>query len=180
MSKQFRIDRDEITLRMMTVDDAEQVFACRTHPDVAELQGWFPENEDEVRQLAEDQANKTPGEPGIVQLVIEWRNDFVGDIGVLGSADGKQVEFGISVLPEFHGHGFATIACRMLMGELFRTGTHRVVARIDAHNAASKRLLEKLKFRQEGHEKKSWWDSRKQEWTDELVFALLEEEWPSN
>lgn len=180
MSKPFRIDRDEITIRLMTPDDAAQVFSCRTHPDVAELQGWFPEDEDEVRELAEEQAGRTPGEPGIVQLVIEWRSDFVGDIGVVGSDDGKQVEFGISVLPEFHGHGFATIACRVLFGELFRSGTHRITARIDTRNAASKRLLEKLDFRQEGLEKKSYWDERKQEWTDELVFALLEEEWPSH
>lgn len=179
MSEPFRIDRDEITIRLMEPSDAAQVFACRTHPDVVELQGWFPASEQEVRDFAEQQAGKLPGDPGVVQVVVEWRKDFVGDIGVIASDDGLEAEFGIAVVPEHHGHGFATIACRTLIGELFKRGVHRVTARIDPRNAASRRLLEKLDFRNEGHMKKSFFDPRNEEWQDELLFALLEEEWPS-
>lgn len=179
MSETFRIDRDEITIRLMEPEDAAQVFACRTHPDVVELQAWFPQDENEVRDFAEEQAGRRPGDPGVVQVVIEWRKEFVGDIGIVTASDGRQAEFGIAVLPEYHGHGFATIACRMLISELFKRGIHRVTAHIDPRNAASRRLLEKLDFREEGHLKKSFRDERKQEWTDEIVFAQLAEEWPS-
>lgn len=179
MSKPFRIDREEIGIRLMEPADAEEVFACRTHPEVAALQGWHPDDEAEVRELAEAQQSRRPGEPGIVQLVIEWRGNFVGDIGIVGSDDGHQVEFGISVLPEYHGRGYATIACRMIISSLFDAGIHRVTARIDPRNAASRRLLERLDFRQEGHQRQSFWDSRSGEWTDELVYAVLAEEWPN-
>lgn len=179
MTETFRIDREEITVRLMEPADAPEVFACRTDPAVAELQGWFPESEDEVRTLAERQAGSMPGQAGCIQLVIEYCGTFVGDIGICGRDDGRQAEFGISVLPEHHGHGYATIACRMIISWLFANGLHRVSARIDPRNAASRRLLERLDFRKEGHERKSWWDANAGAWTDELVYAVLAEEWPS-
>lgn len=179
MSETFRIDREEITIRLMEPADAEEVFACRTHPDVVELQGWFPQNVTEVQELAKLQAGQSPGDPGIQQVVIEWRGEYIGDLGVITEDSGRQTEIGVAVLPEHHGRGFGTIACRMLISELFRRGIHRVTARIDPRNAASRRLLERLDFRQEGHMLKSFWDARRQEWGDELLFALLDEEWPS-
>ena len=56
-------------------------------------------------------------------------------------------------------------------------GAHRVVARLDARNDASRHLLERLGMRQEAHLVKN--EFVKGEWTDELVFAVLDDEWDS-
>ena len=56
-------------------------------------------------------------------------------------------------------------------------GLHRVIARIDARNMASARLVARLGMRQEAHLIENEWF--KGEWTDELDFALLASEWPS-
>jgi RimJ/RimL family protein N-acetyltransferase len=54
-------------------------------------------------------------------------------------------------------------------------GLHRVIARVDARNDASARLARRLGMRQEAYLVRNEWF--KGEWTDELDFALLEEEW---
>jgi len=57
-------------------------------------------------------------------------------------------------------------------------GLHRVIARVDARNDASARLARRLGMRQEAYLVRNEWF--KGEWTDELDFALLEEEWATS
>ena len=85
-------------------------------------------------------------------------------------------EIGYVLNPEFSGHGYATEAVRRLLGLAFDDlGLHRVIARVDARNDASARLARRLGMRQEAYLVRNEWF--KDEWTDELDFALLEEEW---
>lgn len=173
----YRIGDAELAVRLMGVGDAADVFACRTDPAVAELQGWFPRDVAEVEAYARAQAGKRPGEPGIVQLVILVNGEFVGDFGIMGSADHRQAEIGISLRPAAQGKGYATRACRLLLDDLFANGLHRMVARIDPRNLPSQRLFERLGFRREGHERECFWDTRQQVWADEYVYAILASEW---
>jgi RimJ/RimL family protein N-acetyltransferase len=63
-----------------------------------------------------------------------------------------------------------------LVGYLFTArGKHRITANCDARNAASAAVLEKLGMRREGHLRQSTW--AKGEWTDDLLYALLHDEW---
>jgi RimJ/RimL family protein N-acetyltransferase len=55
-------------------------------------------------------------------------------------------------------------------------GLHRVVGQCDGRNAASARLMTSLGMRREAEFISN--EFVKGEWTDELVFALLEDEWP--
>ena len=47
----------------------------------------------------------------------------------------------------------------------------------DPRNSASAAVLERLAMRREGHLRESTW--AKGEWTDDLVYALLHDEWHS-
>ena len=67
-----------------------------------------------------------------------------------------------------------------LAGELFRLGfdelgLHRIVAETDARNDASIRLMERLGMRREAHLVEN--EFLKGEWTDSIVYAILETEW---
>jgi RimJ/RimL family protein N-acetyltransferase len=69
-----------------------------------------------------------------------------------------------------------TEACRVLLALAFDgLGLHRVMARVDARNDASARVLRRLGMRQESHLRENEWF--KGEWSDELDFAMLEDEW---
>jgi RimJ/RimL family protein N-acetyltransferase len=52
---------------------------------------------------------------------------------------------------------------------------HRVVGRVEARNAASARVLERLGMRQEAHMIEN--EYLKGEWQSEIVYALLDREW---
>jgi RimJ/RimL family protein N-acetyltransferase len=54
-------------------------------------------------------------------------------------------------------------------------GLHRIMGRIDARNEPSARVLERLGMRREAHMLEN--EFVKGEWTDEVVYALLEHEW---
>ena len=66
------------------------------------------------------------------------------------------------------------------MGALLRLGfedlgLHRIAARCDARNTASARVMERSGMRHEAHLVQS--EFIKNEWTDELIYAILRSEW---
>jgi RimJ/RimL family protein N-acetyltransferase len=90
----------------------------------------------------------------------------------------RQGEIGFIFHPDHQGRGYATEAGRAVLGIAFGAyGLHRVSGRLEARNAASARVLEKLGMRREAHLVETEWI--KGEWQSELVYALLASEWRS-
>ena len=54
-------------------------------------------------------------------------------------------------------------------------GFHRIVGRLDARNAASAAVLERVGMRREAHLREN--EFIKGEWADELIYAMLASEW---
>jgi RimJ/RimL family protein N-acetyltransferase len=54
-------------------------------------------------------------------------------------------------------------------------GLHRIIGRADGRNEPSARLMTRLGLRKEAHFVRN--ELVKGEWTDEVVFAMLAEEW---
>jgi RimJ/RimL family protein N-acetyltransferase len=78
--------------------------------------------------------------------------------------------------PDYGGHGYATEAARVMLRLGFDgLGLHRIIGRIDARNTPSARVLERLGMRPEAHFLQN--EMVRGEWTDEIVFAMLEDEW---
>lgn len=151
-----------------------------------EMTRWTPERPDRagfLRQLIADMQTKQPGEtePGgpWYQFVVERRADgaVVGDLGAgFGLPGERQVEIGYRILPAHQRQGLAREAVATLIGHLVeRHDIHRFVGIVAAPNAASKRVLESLGFRHEGHFRESFWCHG--EWVDDDVYALLAREW---
>jgi RimJ/RimL family protein N-acetyltransferase len=89
-----------------------------------------------------------------------------------------QGEVGYVVSPAYAGRGLASEgAAAMLAIGFDRWGLHRMLGRCDARNVASAAVLRKLGMREEALFRENEWV--KGEWTDELVFAILAEEWKS-
>jgi RimJ/RimL family protein N-acetyltransferase len=118
-----------------------------------------------------------PGEGEWGNLVVEHDGVFIGHVGfVMASRVHRTCEIGYGFLPEFSGQGFATEAARVAVDIAVDVlDAHRVIARLDARNTASKRLLERLGMRQEAHLREN--EFVKGEWCDELVYATLARDW---
>jgi [ribosomal protein S5]-alanine N-acetyltransferase len=84
---------------------------------------------------------------GIWVMVERPTNEVVGDIGFLGPPDDGAVELGYSVVPGRRGRGFATEAARAMADwALAQAGINAVIARCDADNVASVRVLRAAGF----------------------------------
>ncbi len=102
---------------------------------------------------------------------------LVGDVMLrFSSAEHRCGEIGYVFHPAHAGRGYATEAAHAVLHLGFDgLGLHRMIARLDARNAASARLATRLGMRLEAHLVENEWF--KGEWSDELDFALLEQEW---
>jgi len=114
-----------------------------------------------------------------LQLAIRARGGgpMIGDLG-LHAVDPErgQFEIGFSIDPEHQRRGYGREAVEAALDALFgQLELHRVVASVDPRNGASMDLLAKLGFRKEAHHRRSLWF--KGEWVDDVIFALLAEEW---
>jgi RimJ/RimL family protein N-acetyltransferase len=169
-----------VVLRRFRRRDVAEFVAYRTRPDVARYQSWdapYPLEEGErfVRQMMTRHPD-TPGEWFQFAVVLHSAGQLIGDCAAMPRADDpSQCEIGFTIAPRHQGRGYATEAARLLVDYLFARGKHRITACCDPRNAASVAVLERLAMRREGHLRQSTW--AKGEWTDDLLYALLQDEW---
>jgi len=120
------------------------------------------------------------GEGDLLELAVVRDDDqmLIGDLLLaLRSVEHQTLEVGYIFAPAAGGRGYATEAVRSLVELAFGPiGARRVIARVDARNRSSSRLLERLGFRLEAHLVENGWF--KGELTSELHYALLAREWP--
>ena len=87
-------------------------------------------------------------------------------------------DIGIALLPEGRGHGYGTQGLRLLARYLFaHTTAHRLEATIEAGNVASRRMVEKTGFTQEGVLRETGW--RDGAWRDAIIHSLLRTDPPA-
>ncbi len=87
-------------------------------------------------------------------------------------------ELGYVFNSNFWGRGYAQEACRGILEYAFNTlGAHRIISRCNPKNVASWKLLERLKFRREGHLVKNIYFETNSEgkplWKDTYLYAML-------
>jgi aminoglycoside 6'-N-acetyltransferase len=170
-----------VVLRRFQPADMAQFVAYRSSPDVARFQSWdapYPREEGErfIRDMMALHPD-TAGEWFQFAVALRPAGPLIGDCAAMTRADDpRQCEIGFTIAGEHQGRGYATEAARLLVGYLFADrGKHRVTACCDARNTASAAVLERLGMRREGHLRESTW--AKGEWTDDLLYALLDHEW---
>lgn len=169
-------------LRKLVADDAGELFAYRSDPEVSRYQGWLPASESDALRFIEEQSDIEPDVAGQwFQVAICQRSDdsLVGDLGLHFPADEEQqAEFGISLNPAHQGQGYADETLRVAMSYLFeKLGKHRVFCSVDPRNSASVAMAGRLGMRKEAHFVESLWF--KGGWVDDVVFGLLQSEWGS-
>jgi aminoglycoside 6'-N-acetyltransferase len=172
---------ERVALRRFHLGDVTEFVAYRSSAKVARYQSWdapYPRDEGErfVRALMKSHPD-TAGEWFQFAVALRATGQLIGDCAAKPHADDpSQCEIGFTIAERHQGRGYATEAVRLLMGYLFTVrGKHRIIAYCDARNAASAAVLERLTMRREAHLRESTW--AKGEWTDDLLYALLDHEW---
>jgi RimJ/RimL family protein N-acetyltransferase len=174
------IRSERLTLRQLVPSDAQTILEYRSRPEVSRFQSWGLESRAEIQSQIESLAISEPGAPGSwyqIGVTLSSSGLLLGDCGfhVLGP-EPRQVEFGISLIPEYQGQGYAAEAMRALLEYLFvQLGKHRAFCSLDPRNGRSIALMERIGMRKEAHFVKSFWF--KGEWVDDLIFASLASDW---
>ncbi|MBB6476438.1 GNAT family N-acetyltransferase [Sphaerisporangium rubeum] len=111
--------------------------------------------------------------------VVTWRGAFAGQLTVgaivWGSARSAQVGYWIS--SALAGRGITPTALAMAVDHCFFTvGLHRLEANIRPENHASRRVVEKLGFREEGIRRRHLHIDGA--WRDHICYALTSEDVP--
>lgn len=180
MGNAIEIETTRLLLRPIDRTDAKAIFEYRSDSAANKYQGWIPKTINEVDEFIGKISPEIniPNTWAQFAVVLKENNQLIGDIGIhfLDTADNRQVEVGFTLNKLFRGKGYATEALAHVLSYLFNDlDKHRIIASIDPNNLDSIKVVEKLGFRKEAHFKKCILINR--EWTDDLVFAILGEEW---
>jgi RimJ/RimL family protein N-acetyltransferase len=172
---------ERLLLRPFRPADIDRLADWQARPEVSRYLYWEPRTraEAEVALARRMSETRLDGDDDCLALAVERQDDglLLGDASVWQrSTAHRQVEIGYVFHPDAGGNGYATEAARALVDFAFaRMDAHRVFARTDARNSASAALLRRLGMRQEAHFREA--EIFKGDWGDELVFAVLAEEW---
>lgn len=183
LSPSYPISTRRLRLRPLAPSDADAVTAYRARPEVARYVPFEPMGREAVTERITGQwsARKIAAEGDSLLLGVELASHvrIVGDVMLAyHSAEHRGGEIGWVLNPEHSGHGYATEAAHAVLHLAFDDlGLHRVVARVDARNDPSLRLAARLGMRSEAHLVSNEWF--KGEWSDEIDFAILDDEWTS-
>ena len=182
MTYSLPIQTDRLTLRRYLETDYDDLLKLQSNDDVSRFLLYESRTPEQVREslavrLA-DVPMDTDGQALTVAVILRDTGQHVGEVTLfVHSAEHLTGEIGFVFHPDFHGRGFAAESSVELLRLGFEElGMHRIIGRLDHRNTRSANLLERLGMRQEAHFVRN--EFLKGEWTDELVFALLADEWP--
>lgn len=177
----YPVTTDRLLLRPFVDADLDAMFSYHRLPEVARYLMWPPrDREQAAASLKYRMEHPTIEKEGdVLVLAVEHRETgaLLGDVNLsLMSEWDRTGEFGFIFDPRHQGKGYAReAAVEMLRLGFDQLGLHRIIGRADARNDASAKLMGRLGLRKEAHFVKNGYV--KGEWTDEVVFAMLAEEW---
>ena len=170
-----------LLLRPFQSSDLDRLYDIQSRPEVARYLYWEPRTLDQVREVLDQRMSqhtlREQGDALTLAVVRQGSDVLLGEVTLSWlSQEHRQGEIGYLFHPDACGHGIATEAAEAMLRLGFEElGLHRIVGRLDGRNVASARLLERLGMRREAHFVQN--EFVKGEWTDEVVYAMLAEEW---
>ncbi|MFE0026124.1 GNAT family N-acetyltransferase [Amycolatopsis sp. NPDC059021] len=180
----YPITTERLLLRPFRPEDLDALNSFQSRADVARYLYWGPRSRAEsAAALAKRVHSSTlSGEGQLLAVAVELAStgQLIGDLNLeYLSAEHRQGEIGFVFHPDHHGKGLAAEAATELLRLGFEDlGLHRIRGRCDGRNTASAALMERLGMRKEAHLREN--EMVKGEWTDELVFAMLDHEWKAS
>jgi len=177
----YPILTERLALRPFSRGDVDAVYAYRSREDVARYLFDPPLSREECAEAVQQRigqiAFELEGDKIVLAVDLRESGALIGEMSLIWrSAEARQAEIGWIFHPDHHRRGYAREAASALLDLAFdKAGIHRVMARCDAHNIASARLMERLGMRREAYFRQH--AVVKGKWDEELIYAILASEW---
>ncbi len=182
MSK-LQLTTERLVIRDFVENDWRSIVERTTQESVARYMQWdtttWAEQEKVTAWIQEQQTLTFDTVGKYLEFAIDKDGVSIGTVGLkrLSTAN-RDAEIGWDLDPAYWVLGYATEAAAALMDWCFRTlELRRFTSVCDARNTGSYKLMERLGMRREAHHLKS--SFIKGEWEDDLVYAVLKDEWLS-
>lgn len=166
---------DDVVLRPVEKEDAKFIAETISHGEVRAYLGRAPkpinvsQEEEYIEEFSSDDDS--------VHFLIEYQGEKVGHIflGVLESDYGRS-HVGYFIHPEYHGQGIGTKSLKMVVTYTFETlNRHKIRGGFLEGNPASRRVMEKAGFQEEGIERDYKYVDG--EWKNVTWMSILEDEY---
>ena len=173
------LNTPRLTLRPLTMRDAQDIYDYSRDPEVARHVLW-----DAHRSLADSRAylrfilrQYRDGVPSSYGIVLKASGRVVGTIGFMWySQENHSVEVGYSLARGVWNQGLMTEALKAVMRLSFEElQVHRVEAQHETSNPASGRVMLKCGMRHEGTLRGRIYN--KGRFVDVELYAILREDW---
>lgn len=176
----FPIETERLLLREYTPDDETAIHEFASDPLVPRYDSWGPNTAEEthghvLRHMQEQQM--WPRDDVTLAAHLRAERKVVGSVRLWTvDAQNRCAEIGYTFNRRYWNSGLATEAAWALLAVAFRVlNVHRVVATCDTRNTGSRRVMEKIGMRREGHFVRDKF--QKGEWRDSFLYAILDEDW---
>ena len=175
------LETERCVLRAVMLEDAPAIFQMMSDPRVTRYIGQQPMDSPEkaVERVRKFQS-LFDEQSAIPWAVVSHENRQLIGTCVFWNIDhpNYRTEIGYILSPQWWGKGLMTEAVAAVLNFGFtRMGLHSIEAQTDPENAASRRVLEKLGFVQEGHFREYYYDPAEDRFADKVVFSLLKSAW---
>jgi RimJ/RimL family protein N-acetyltransferase len=172
---------DRLLLRPFYEDDLDPLHEMRSLPEVMRFTHWPVQTREQTRAVIEQRQRMNHltqlGDVLVLAVDTQQTHQFIGDVALTWtSVERRQGEVGVMLHPEGRGKGYAQEAVAAVLRLAFEDlDLHRVVGQTDSRNSAAAACMRRLGMRQEAHF--HHFGIADGEWYDEIVFALLADEW---
>ena len=175
------IETDRLVLRPHTMADLDDLVDFNSDPEVVRYVPWPVRDRAATEETLRVKLTQTElvahGQWLVLAVELRATGTVIGEV-LLKWASDRQGEVGFAFGRHHQGHGYATEAASAMLRLGFHDlGFHRITAVVIDGNDASARLLGRLGFRQEARLLDGV--HFKGEWSTQLVFGMLEDEWRS-
>ncbi|MGL5939036.1 MAG: GNAT family N-acetyltransferase [Waterburya sp.] len=147
------LETERLWLRQTTQEDAEDVFAIFSEPNVTQFHDLdtFTRLEEAIRVI-ERRAKGFESDRGIRWgIALKPNNYLIGSCGFTWNKEANAAEIGYELASQFWRQGIMSEALRAILQYGFgNREVQFVIAHIMLKNIASRRLLEKLGFQSQG------------------------------
>lgn len=141
---------DRLTLRQLTIDDQQDIFALRSDPEINKYLGREPSKtiEDAISFINKINDNIKTNNSLYWVITLTATNTFVGTICLFDfQEEANSCEIGYELMVKFQGQGIMKEATEKVIDYVFETlKFQKIVAFTHSGNQHSTKLLTKLNF----------------------------------
>lgn len=166
---------ERLVLRELREEDAEAANRLFASPEVMRYIGHFPHKSiEETREWLAKNRLSFPERQGFRwAITLRGRDQLIGSCGHWRlMKEHNRAEIGYDLTPDCWGQGLMYEALRAILHFGFvEMELHSTEAQIDPDNQRSRRVLERLGFREDGRIRENFYFDGK--YTDTVIFTLL-------